>query len=61
MVSDPGGAQEEQTSGLRGPATAGSSVREASDEWKTPTEPTSGVGRQAKEGLEGLPKDAKSR
>lgn len=61
MVSDGPGAMEEQKSGLRGPATAGSSVREDGDEWKEATAPGPGVGRQAKEGLEHLPKDAKAR
>ncbi|KAI9759508.1 MAG: hypothetical protein M4579_002267 [Chaenotheca gracillima] len=48
-------------SGLREPATADSSVRTQGDEWKTNTAPGPGVGRQGKEGLESLPKDAVTR
>jgi hypothetical protein len=46
------------SSGLREPATGDSSVRTDGDEWKTNTAPDSGVGRQGKDDLEGLPKDA---
>lgn len=42
----------ESSSGLREPATQGSGVREAEGA------DLSGVGRQGKEGLSGLPKDA---
>ncbi|RJE19824.1 hypothetical protein PHISCL_07836 [Aspergillus sclerotialis] len=41
-----------------GPATAGSSVRESGSELHKDTQPMADVGRQAKENLEGLPKDA---
>ena len=51
----------DEASGLRGPATAASSVRASGDELKTHTAPGSNVGRQGKEGLEGLPDDAKKR
>lgn len=54
-------ASDEEASGLRGPATADSSVRTSAEEWKTHTTPSSNVGRQGKEGLEGLPNDAKKR
>lgn len=40
------------SSGLRGPATGGSGVREEGEV------DLSGVGRQGKDGLDGLPKDA---
>lgn len=45
------------SSSLRGPATADSDVRTAGDEWKTNTA-GSDVGRQAQDGLDGLPDDA---
>lgn len=41
------------SSGLRGPATAGSGVRAEGGA------DLSGIGRQGKDGLDGLPKDAK--
>lgn len=44
----------EATTGLREPATAGSGVREEGGA------PLSNVGRQGKDGLDGLPKDATS-
>lgn len=51
----------ENNSALRGPATATSSVRVDGDEWKTNTEPGPGVGRQGKDNLDDLPKDARAR
>lgn len=58
-----GGVSEDMTSegasSLRGPATAGSSVRMDGDFWKTNTAPGPQVGRQGEEHLEGLPKDAR--
>jgi hypothetical protein len=51
----------EGNSALRGPATAESSVRTDGNEWKTNTQPMSGVGRQGKDNLDGLPRDAKAR
>ena len=49
------------SSSLRGPATADSSVRTDGDEWKTHTAPDSNVGRQGKDHLDSLPKDAVTR
>ncbi|KAI9845152.1 MAG: hypothetical protein M1837_005037 [Sclerophora amabilis] len=46
---------------LREPASGESSVRTDGDEWKTNTAPGPGVGRQGKDGLESLPKDAVTR
>ncbi|KAL1862285.1 hypothetical protein Plec18167_000928 [Paecilomyces lecythidis] len=51
----------ENNSALRGPATAGSSVRVDGEEYKKETQPGPGVGRQAKEQLSDLPKDALAR
>ncbi|EAW07474.1 uncharacterized protein ACLA_021880 [Aspergillus clavatus NRRL 1] len=51
----------EGNSALRGPATAGSSVRISGDELHKETQPTGKVGRQAVEGLSDLPKDALAR
>ncbi|KAI9035389.1 uncharacterized protein KD926_003689 [Aspergillus affinis] len=51
----------EGNSALREPATAGSSVRENGDEWHHNTAPLSNVGRQAKDNLDGLPRDALAR
>ncbi|KAJ9194735.1 hypothetical protein DTO166G4_336 [Paecilomyces variotii] len=51
----------ENNSALRGPATAGSSVRVDGEEFKKETQPGSGVGRQAKDQLDDLPKDAQAR
>ncbi|PLB43478.1 hypothetical protein P170DRAFT_513842 [Aspergillus steynii IBT 23096] len=51
----------EGNSALREPATAGSSVRESGDELHKNTAPLNHVGRQAKEGLDGLPRDALAR
>ncbi|KAL1994217.1 hypothetical protein VTN49DRAFT_2886 [Thermomyces lanuginosus] len=51
----------EGNSALREPATASSSVRIDGDEYKTLTEPHSGVGRQGHDNLDDLPKDAKAR
>lgn len=51
----------EGNSALREPATAGSSVRESGSEWHKNTEPMGNVGRQGKDNLQGLPKDALSR
>ncbi|KAK4693609.1 hypothetical protein P7C71_g3828, partial [Lecanoromycetidae sp. Uapishka_2] len=49
-------------SGLRGPATSDSSVRTDGDEYnKLSSEPSSGVGRQGHDGLDGLPEDATKR
>lgn len=45
-------------SGLRGPATGDSSVRTDGGQLKTSTADLSGVGRQGKDNLDGLPKDA---
>lgn len=46
---------------LQSPATASSSVRESGSELHKHTRPMGDVGRQAKENLEGLPKDALGR
>lgn len=46
---------------LRGPATAGSSVRESGEELHTNTAPLGAVGRQGEEHLKSLPKDATTR
>ncbi len=46
------------SAGLREPATGDSSVRTDGDAFKTNTAPDSNVGRQGKDDLEGLPKDA---
>ncbi|KAJ9294367.1 hypothetical protein DTO271G3_6942 [Paecilomyces variotii] len=51
----------ENNSALRGPATAGSSARVDGEEFKKETQPGSGVGRQAKDQLDDLPKDAQAR
>jgi hypothetical protein len=51
----------ENNSALRGPATASSSARVDGTELHVPTAPEGNVGRQAKEGLDHLPQDAKSR
>ncbi|KAK2741823.1 hypothetical protein FQN55_008110 [Onygenales sp. PD_40] len=56
-----GSAPAGEESGLRGPATTDSSVRASGGELKTGTADMSKIGRQGKEGLEGLPKDAKYR
>lgn len=45
-------------SGLREPATGESSVRVDGEQGKTNTPDLSGVGRQGKDGLAGLPEDA---
>lgn len=51
-----GGGSE---SGLRGPATSDSSARTDGDEFnKLSSEPSSGVGRQGHDQLDGSPKDA---
>lgn len=49
------------SAGLREPATADSSVRTDGEEWKTNTAPDLKVGRQGKEGLESIPKDASTK
>ncbi|OQD78578.1 hypothetical protein PENDEC_c001G03333 [Penicillium decumbens] len=51
----------ENNSALRDPATASSSARVDGDELHVPTAPLGSVGRQAKDGLDSLPKDATSR
>ena len=43
---------------LRDPATSDSNVRTAGADGKTNTEAPSGVGREGKDNLGGLPKDA---
>ncbi|PYH99686.1 hypothetical protein BO71DRAFT_479366 [Aspergillus ellipticus CBS 707.79] len=48
----------ENNSALRGPATASSSVRIDGNEYHVNTEPLSKVGRQGKDNLDGLPRDA---
>ncbi|PWY77541.1 hypothetical protein BO70DRAFT_363489 [Aspergillus heteromorphus CBS 117.55] len=48
----------ENNSALREPATASSSVRESGEELHKNTQPLSGVGRQGKDNLDGLPRDA---
>ncbi|BCR97100.1 uncharacterized protein AKAW2_30419A [Aspergillus luchuensis] len=48
----------ENNSALREPATASSSVRVSGEEYHKNTQPMSGVGRQGKDNLEGLPRDA---
>ncbi|KAL5365283.1 hypothetical protein BJX96DRAFT_9060 [Aspergillus floccosus] len=51
----------ERNSALREPATAESSVRRDGNELHQNTAPMGNVGRQAKENLEGLPRDAVAR
>ncbi|PGH11539.1 hypothetical protein AJ79_04796 [Helicocarpus griseus UAMH5409] len=51
----------ESETGLQEPATADSGVRTSGEQFKKNTAPLSQVGREGKEGLEGLPKDARSR
>ncbi|RAL17109.1 uncharacterized protein BO97DRAFT_420495 [Aspergillus homomorphus CBS 101889] len=51
----------ENNSALREPATASSSVRVDGSELHQNTQPGSNVGRQGKDNLEGLPKDALAR
>lgn len=46
---------------LRGPATAESSARQSQEELGRTTAPGGSVGRQGKENLQGLPKDAQAR
>ncbi|KAI9931912.1 hypothetical protein ASPWEDRAFT_493029 [Aspergillus wentii DTO 134E9] len=46
---------------LREPATASSSVRQSGEELHKNTAPLSNVGRQGKDNLDGLPKDALAR
>ncbi|KAL2821268.1 hypothetical protein BDW59DRAFT_164299 [Aspergillus cavernicola] len=56
-----GGLSGDANSALRDPATASSSVREDGTQTHKLTEPTGNVGRQAKDNLGGLPKDALAR
>ncbi|KAJ5091486.1 hypothetical protein NUU61_006356 [Penicillium alfredii] len=56
-----GPISSEMDSGLRGPATASSSVRVSGSELHQNTAPSKGIGRQAVEGLDDLPSDAKAR
>lgn len=51
-------SDEYNDSALRGAATTASSVRTSGEEWHKITEPLSNVGRQGKDNLDGLPKDA---
>ncbi|KAL3445359.1 hypothetical protein BJX65DRAFT_281646 [Aspergillus insuetus] len=51
----------ESNSALRGPATASSSAREIGEETHRNTQPTGDVGRQGKDNLGDLPKDALAR
>ena len=51
----------EHNSALREPATASSSARLSGEEWHQNTEPLSNLGRQGKNNLDGLPKDARTR
>lgn len=53
--------QNDTSNSLREPATAGSSVREDGSELHKHTLPMDDVGRQAKDNLKDLPKDAKGR
>lgn len=53
--------QNDTSNILHGPTTATSGVREDGAELHKQTQPMSNVGRQAKEGLEGLPRDALGR
>lgn len=53
-VSHGGGSE----SGLRAPATGDSSVRTDGEQFDTNTPDLSGVGRQGKDNLDGLPRDA---
>ncbi|CRG89579.1 hypothetical protein PISL3812_06616 [Talaromyces islandicus] len=55
------GTSGDGNSALRGPATAESSVRTDGSEYHKLTQPTDNVGRQGKDGLSDLPKDALSR
>lgn len=50
--------QNDTSNALHGPATAGSSVRESGSELHKHTQPMGEIGRQAKENLGDLPKDA---
>lgn len=54
-------AQNDTSNALHGPSTAGSSVRESGSELHKHTQPMGEVGRQAKENLGDLPKDALKR
>ena len=59
----PGGLEEPlsdeySNSALRGAATTSSSVRTSGEEWHKITEPLSNVGRQGKDDLDSLPRDA---
>ncbi|KAI9819687.1 MAG: snoRNA-binding protein [Thelocarpon impressellum] len=59
-----GGVQSDistSSSGLREPAAADSSVRVDGNEGKTSTAPDGAVGRQGKDGLDSLPRDAVTR
>ncbi|KAJ5247462.1 hypothetical protein N7468_002445 [Penicillium chermesinum] len=56
-----GSVSGEGDSALREPATAESSVRVDGSDLHKNTEPASKVGRQGKEGLDGLPSDALAR
>ncbi|KUL88668.1 hypothetical protein ZTR_05171 [Talaromyces verruculosus] len=51
----------EGNSALRGPATVESSARVDGEELHKATAPGSGVGRQGQEGLDHIPKDARTR
>jgi hypothetical protein len=51
----------EGNSALRGPATVDSSARIDGEEFHKGTAPGSGVGRQGQEGLDHLPRDARTR
>ena len=51
-------SDEYNDSALRGAATTASSVRTSGEEWHKITEPLSNVGRQGKDDLDSLPRDA---
>ena len=51
-------SNEYNDSALRGAATTASSVRTSGEEWHKITEPLSNVGRQGKDDLDSLPRDA---
>lgn len=58
---DAAAGASEEADALRGPATAESSVRVDGKELKKQTAPTGNLGRQGKDGLDELPKDALAR
>lgn len=56
--SHEGPVSGEHDAALHEPATAASSARISGEEYHHETQPMSGVGRQGKDNLDGLPRDA---